>query len=133
MSLNLLPLFHIVKCRLEAWRYLPRSLTRVNLLQIKILPFLYFIHNCPIWVPQTYFKRIDNLFSSLWPESHPRISIFTLQEQPGQGGLGLPELYKYVLAGQMEFARRLLLRDDEDAATVLEAAILGSYEGLFSI
>lgn len=33
----------------------------------------------------------------------------------------------------MLFARRWLLRDDEDAATVLEAAILVSYEDLANL
>lgn len=38
--------------------------------------------------------------------------------------------HKYYLSGQMVFARRWLLTDDGDAATVLEAAHLGSYESL---
>lgn len=51
----------------------------------------------------------------------------------GQGGLALPNLYKYFLVGQMVFTRPWLLRDEGDAATVLEAAIFGSYEGLANL
>lgn len=76
---------------------------------------------------------IVSFCSFLWPLSYPSISIRTLQDPSGQGGLALPGLYKYLLAGQMVFARHWLLRDDEDAAKVLEAAILGSYEGLSNL
>lgn len=48
------------------------------------------------------------------------MGLRTLQEPYGQGGLALPDLFKYFIAGQMVFARRWLSRDSGDAATVLE-------------
>lgn len=75
---------------------------------------------------------MNSLFGSfLWSTTHPRISLRTLQESWGQGGLALPDLFKYFIAGQMVVARRWLLRDDGDATNVLEAAYMGSYESLF--
>lgn len=133
MSLNLLPLLAKVKIQLDAWRNLPLSLIgKVNLLKIKILPvFLYFLRNYPIWVPCSFFRRVNSLFGSfLWSTAHPRISLCTPQEPLVQGGLALPNLFKYFIVGQM-VARRWLLRDDGDAATVLEAALMASYESLY--
>lgn len=68
--------------------------------------------------------------SFIWSAKHPRIGLRTLQEPWGQGGLALPDLFKYFIAGQMVVARRWLLRDDGDAANVLEAAYRGSFESL---
>lgn len=44
--------------------------------------------------------------------------------------MALPDWQKYHLASQMAYARRWLLADNGDAATVLEAAQLRSYESL---
>lgn len=53
-----------------------------------------------------------------------------LQEPGDQGGFVLPDWQKYYLPGQMVYACRWLLSDDEDATMVLEAAHLRSYESL---
>lgn len=100
---------------------------------MKVLPvFLYFLRNSPIWVPSSFFKRVNCLFGSfLWSTAHPRISLHTLQEPLGQGGLALPGLFKYFIAGQM-VARRLLLYVIRGMQQMcLEAACVGSYESLF--
>lgn len=84
-----------------------------------------------MWVPKSYFKKIDSIISSfLWAPKPPRIGLKTLQEPSDQGGLALPDWQKYYLAGKMVFARRWLVAEDGDVATVLEAAQLGSYESL---
>lgn len=53
-----------------------------------------------------------------------------MQEPGDQGGLALPDWQKYYIVGQMVFAHRWLTAEDGDAATVLEAAHLGSYDSL---
>lgn len=96
-----------------------------------LLVILYFLRHAPVWIPKSYFKQIEGIVGAfLWAPKPPRIGIKVLQEPGNQGGLALLDWHKYYLAGQMVFARRWLLSDDGDAATVLEAAHLGSYEGL---
>lgn len=133
LSLNLMLLLTKVKTQLDAWKHLPLSLIgRVNFLKMKVLPvFLYFLRNTPMWVPCSFFKHVNSLFCSfLWCSGHPRVGLSTLQEPYGQGGLAFHCLFKYFLAGQLVIARPWLVRDDGDAATVLEAALVGSYESL---
>lgn len=93
--------------------------------------YLLFFTPCAPKVSNSYFKRLDGLVTSfLWSTSPLRIGLKVLQEPWGQGGLALLDWYKYYLAGQMVFARRWLLEDNSDSVTVLEAAVLGSYESL---
>lgn len=63
---NLLPLLTKVKIQLDAWRHLPLSLIgRVNLPKMKILPvFLYFLQIYPVWVPCSFFRRVNSLAPS---------------------------------------------------------------------
>ena len=133
MPLNLAPLLLFFKQKIQAWQRLPLSLIgRINLLKMKILPvILYFLRNAPIWIPKSFFKKLDGLTSTfLWAPKQPRIGLKTLQEPWGEGGLALPDWKKYYLAGQMVFVHRWLTSDEGDSATVLEAAHLGSYETL---
>lgn len=133
MSLNLLPLLMLLKQKVQAWTKLPLSLIgRISLLKKKIVPvILYFLRHSPIGIPKYFFKKIDSIVTSfLWVPKSPRIGIKVLQEPEDQGGLAVPDWQKYYLAGQMVYARRWLLAYDGGAATVLEAAHLGSYESL---
>lgn len=59
MSLNLTPLLIFLKQKVQSWQKLPLSLIgRINLLKMKILPvILYFLHNAPIWIPKSFFKK----------------------------------------------------------------------------
>lgn len=99
---------------------------------MKILPvILYYLRHSPLWIPRAYFRKLNSIIGSfLWFPQSPRIGIKVLQEPWGQGGLALPDWQKYHLAGQMVFARRRLLADEGDSATVLKAVQLGSYESL---
>lgn len=133
MSLNLLPLVNRLKQKVSAWKNLPLSLLgRVSLPKMKFLSvILFFLRHSPLWIPKSFFKSIDGIIGSfLWSPQSPRISIKILKEPWGQGGLALPDCQKYYLAGQMVFARRWLIADSGDSATVFEAALLGSYESL---
>lgn len=133
ITLNLLPLLTLLKQRVQSWSKLSLSLIgRISLLKMKFLPvLLYFLRHAPVWVPKTYFRQIEGIISSfLWTPKPPRIGTKVLQEPGDQRGLALPDWLKYYLAGQLVFARRWLLSDEGDAATVLEAAHLGSYESL---
>lgn len=66
----------------------------------------------------------------IWAPKSPRIGLKVLQEPGDQGSLALPDWQKYYTAGQMVFAHRWLIAEDGDAATVLEAAHLGSHDSL---
>lgn len=133
ISLKLLLLLTLLKQKVQAWTKLPLSLMgRISLLKMKMLPvILYFLRHATVWVPKSYFKKIDGIVSSfLWGPRPPRIEIKALQEPGDGGGLALPDWQKYYLAGQIVFAHRWLLADDGDSATVLDAAHLGSYISL---
>lgn len=133
IPLNLLSLLTLLKQKTQAWTKLPLSLIgRISLLKMKLLPvILYFLWHAPTWVPKPYFKKIDIIATSfLWAPKPPRVSIAVLKQPGDQGGLAVPDWQKYYLAGQMVYARRWLLADAGDTATVLEAAHLGSYESL---
>lgn len=95
-----------LKQRIQTWKNLPLSLIgKINILKMKVLPVnLFFLHHATLWVPKSYFKRQDGLVTSfLWSPSPPCIGLKVLQEPLGQGGLALPDWYKYC---QMVFARR---------------------------
>lgn len=79
--------------------------------------------------PKIILRLLNGIIGSFkWFPQSPRISIATLQEPWGPGGLALPDWKNYYLARQMVFARRWLTEDNGDS--VLEAALLGSYESL---
>lgn len=62
---------------------------------------------------------------------NPPVPELALQEAWGdKGSLGLPDLFKYYLAGQGVFAQRWLLREDMDSAMIFEAAAMGSSESM---
>lgn len=133
MKLNLLPLVTRLKQKTQIWIKLPLSLMgRVSLIKMKFLSvILDFLCHSPIWISKAFCSTLDGIIGSfIWYPKSPRINIKTLQEPWGQGGLALPDWHKYYLAGQMVFARRWLMADAGDSATVLEAAHMGSYEGL---
>lgn len=127
MTLNLSPLITLLKKRIQAWKNLSLFLIgKINFIRMKILlVILYFLCHDPIWVPKSYFKKLDEHISLCL-----HLGLKVLQEPWGQGGLALPYRHKYYLAGQMVFARCWLLGDNGDSATVLKAAILGSNESL---
>lgn len=72
------------------------------MLKMKIPPvILYFLRNAPIWIPKSFFKKLDGITSSfVWSPKPPRIGLKVLQKSWGQGGLAeLEEISSCELVG----------------------------------
>lgn len=78
-----------------------------------------------------FFKSIDSvLLSFLWHRETPHLKLAILQQPWGEGGLAVPNFFKYFLAGQLTVAHRWLTAPWDNASIFLEAAFVGSYEAL---
>lgn len=85
ITINLLPL-SLLKRKMVAWKNVPLFLIgRVNLIKMKILPaFVYFLHRALVWVPRSFFKKIQ---TTLFGEFPPLgFHSQALQELWGQRG-----------------------------------------------
>lgn len=120
MTKNLTPLITLLKQKIQAWKNLTLFLIdKINLIRIKILlVFPHFLYHDPIWVPKSYFRKLDGLICLfLWFHLPPHIGLKVLQEPWEQGGLA------QILSCRPNGV--WLLGDDGGSATVLKAAILG--------
>lgn len=99
---------------------------------MKYLPvFLYALRYSPIWIPKPFFENFDSTITSfLCRSGPPRINKSILKRPWTEGGLACPDLQKYFFAVLLSHTHNLLALDDINAAVVLEAAHLGSYEAL---
>lgn len=72
MALNLTPLIPYLKWRIQAWKNLPSLIGKINLIKMKVLlVILYFLRHAPVWVPKSYFKKLDGHISTfLWSPHH---------------------------------------------------------------
>lgn len=125
IDLNISQLLTILNRKLNTWKNLPLSLiSKVNLIKMKILPlFLYVLRNSQIWIPKSIFKSIDSvLLSFLWHGGTPRLKLAILQQPWGEGGLAVPNFFKYFLAGQLTVAHHWLAAPWDNASISLEAA-----------
>lgn len=132
-TLNLEPLVQRMRERLRVWVHLPLSLIgRINLFKMKLLPaFLYALRHAPVWIPKKIFRLINTvLLSFLWGSGQPRFKLTVLQRPWGEGSLACPDLHSYFVAAMLSHAHNWLISDEPNAAVVLEAARLGSYEAL---
>lgn len=120
--LNLTPVMYSVKTKLKAWENLSLSLLGcINVKKIKILPkFNYSFCNSHSGSPNHY--------------SHPpSYKLSTLMWHTSQGGLALPDCYKYFIAAQLVTAVWWLKPDLSNPATILEATVLRSVEALTNL
>lgn len=92
---NFNPLLTYVRLAFQRWANLPVSLLgRINIIKMNILPkFLYLFQSIPLFLPKSFFKSVNRMFSSfIWANKTPRISITSLQQGKLSGGLALPNL-----------------------------------------
>lgn len=92
---------------------------------------LPFFRHSPQWVPKSFFKKLNQLFSSfLWGPTSPRYELSTLMMPTTQGGMAFPDCHNYFLAAQLVTVVWWLHPDRTNASTVLEATVVGSLEDL---
>lgn len=122
-----------MKPKLKSWSNLPLSVWgRVNLLKMKIIPkFTYLFRHSPQWIPKSFFTKLNQKFSDfLWGPTAPRYKLSTLMRPTSQGGMAFPDCYKYFLASQLVMVVWWLVPDKTNAASALEATVVGSWETL---
>ena len=93
-----------VKTDLHRWNALPLSLAgRVQTIKMNILPrYLYLFQCLPIFLPKSFFTKLDAIVSSfIWEGKTPRIRLSLLQRLRTEGGLGLPIFRFYYWAANI--------------------------------
>ena len=93
-----------IKKNLSDWSVLPISLIgRVNAIKMTVLPkFLYLFQCIPLFIPGSYFKKLDSAISSyVWNNKNPRLRRDLLRRAKQDGGLGLPDLRLYYWAANI--------------------------------
>lgn len=134
--LNLQPIITRLKEHCIKWKDLPINLLgRINILKMLYLPkFNYVFRNCPVWLPGTLFKELDVCIGSfIWKGLSPRLARSTLQLPVHCGGLALPNFMVYYWAAVLVTVRWWFEQSRSNAATCLEAAILGSLTELSNL
>lgn len=118
---NFTPLLERTKIDLTRWSALPISLAgRINTIKMVVLPrFMYFFQMIPVFLPKTFFKKIDGILSSfIWNQKCPRIRKSRLQCSKSEGGLSLPNfMYYYWSANIIKLSAWLRAFKDGKGAT----------------
>lgn len=97
-SKNFTPLLLRTQADLSTYTFKRLSwLGRVNTLKMDVLPrFLYLFQTIPIYIPNSYFRKLRQLFSKfIWNSAHPRIRYRTLSLPKVRGGAGAPDASLY--------------------------------------
>lgn len=98
--------FECIKLDLERWNVLPISwLGRVALLKMSILPrLLYLIQIISILFSHKTINNLNSWFSSfIWAKKRPRLKMAMLRLSPEEGGLDLPDIWRYQLSAHLRF------------------------------
>uniref|UniRef100_A0A673FPW0 Reverse transcriptase domain-containing protein n=1 Tax=Sinocyclocheilus rhinocerous TaxID=307959 RepID=A0A673FPW0_9TELE len=85
----------------ERWSVLPLSLAgRIKMNKMNILPKFSYLFQCiPIFLPQSFFRRLDGLISEfIWNKKTARICKALLQRPKSLGGMALPNFQYYYWA-----------------------------------
>ena len=110
-------IFEKVKSDIKKWKALHLSLAgKVNCIKINVLPkYLYLFQCIPLYLPKSFFKSIDKIFTSfIWDWKRPRIRLELLQRPKLQGGLALPNLCHYYWASNVQKIMHWLHAPDTD-------------------
>lgn len=98
------PILTNFKSDIERWRDLPLTLLgRAALFKMITLPqLLYVLQNSCHPLPKGTFTEIANkTLILLWQGRHPRIALKTLQRNPYNGGIALPDIEAYFWASHL--------------------------------
>src|SRR4029434_11161998 len=88
----------------EWWSLLPLSLpARIHSVKMNTLPkFSYLFQSIPIFLPQTFFRKIESLVTEcIWNRKPPRIRKSFLQRPKKLGGMALPNFQYYFWAANI--------------------------------
>lgn len=113
-SNNFLPLISQTELNLKRWTSLPLSVAgRINSVQMNILPkFTYLFQNIPVFIPKSFFHRLDGMISSfIWGGKPPRIPKNILQRPKCLGGLAAPNFLAYYWASNIRIVVHWLYED----------------------
>lgn len=101
---NFASLLSRVQKDFEQWSLLPLSLpARINSVKMNTLPkFSYLFQSIPIFLPQTFFRKIESLVTEfIWNRKSPRIRKTLLQRPKSLGGMALPNFQYYYWAANI--------------------------------
>lgn len=94
-----------LKGSMTFWGGLPLSMAgHVWLLKMIALPrLLYFFTTLPIWLPSKWFRALDTLLIAfIWGTGRRRVALTTMKRASNAGGMAVPDLQNYYLAGQLQ-------------------------------
>lgn len=112
---NFAPLLNRTKNDFDRWSILHLSLAaRINSIKMNTLPkFLYLFQCLPIFLPQSFFKKLDGLISSfIWDGKPAKIRKLLLQNPRADGGLALPDFRSYYWACNIRIIQYWLRKND---------------------
>ncbi len=77
---------------------------RIQSIKMNIVPrYLYLFQCLSLFLPRSFFRSIDSLFSSfIWSKKSPRLQKLLLQRNKAAGSLGLPNLQLYYWAANLQ-------------------------------
>ncbi|CAH2223893.1 Hypothetical predicted protein [Pelobates cultripes] len=107
---NYKPLLRLCKAECLKWKPVKLSwLGRINTIKMTLLPkLLYVFRLLHIQAPPAFFKQLQRTLSAyIWDSRKPRLFHRLLQQRTAEGGVGLPDIYTYYKAANLETAVKL--------------------------
>ena len=104
ISLNIEPLFNLIKSRTQVWARLPLGVWgRINIVKMILLPkILYILWHTPVYLPLKLFKSMEAILRTfIWGTNRHKLAWRVLKNPTDLGGTALPDLNLYYLASQL--------------------------------
>uniref|UniRef100_A0A803JA29 Reverse transcriptase domain-containing protein n=1 Tax=Xenopus tropicalis TaxID=8364 RepID=A0A803JA29_XENTR len=115
---------------LEDWgKYHISWIGRITAIKMVLLPkLLYLFRVLPIPLKRIDLKKLEaNLSAFIWAKKPPRIRVNILQRSKRDGGLGLPNLWKYYIAAQLTHIPFLHINNISPLWVYLENSMAAPY------
>lgn len=119
------PLIDEVKEQLDRWMIMPISMIgRINIIKMNILPkFLHLFQSIPLPVSQSYFDKLNLIFSKfIWNNKKSRLRLRLLYLPYERGGLQVPNLKWYYWSAQLRSAMFYFTEESLPAWVKIEQA-----------
>lgn len=103
-TLNITPLFAMLKHKTQIWARLPLGVTgRINLVKMVLLPkVLYMTWHSPIYLVLRHFKLMEVILKPfIWGNNRHKIAWQKLKNPTDLAGMALPDLNAYYIAAQL--------------------------------
>lgn len=104
ISLNIEPLFTLVRVKIRIWARLPLGIWgRINLIKMVLLPkILYVLWHTPIYLKLKYFKSLEALLKPfVWGTNRHKLAWQALKNPTDMGSMALPDFNLYYMAFQL--------------------------------